>query len=118
MRRVQRVALPKVAARFLTRRQVAADKKRKQRKLDVTADWKSARQAKSMRGVLTSLQTMMGERQRCMYCLDSHGSDIEHFRPKAGYPARMYHWPNLLLCCTECGRMKGNQFPLAGRQRL
>ena len=71
-----------------------------------------------MCGVLTSLQTMMGERQRCMYCLDSHGSAIEHFRPKAAYPARMYHWPNLLLCCTECGRLKGNQFPLAGRQAL
>ena len=118
MRRIQRVALPKVAARFLTGRQAAADEKRKQRKLDVTADWKGARQAKPMRGVLTSLQTMMGERQRCMYCLDSHGSDIEHFRPKMGYPARIYHWPNLLLCCTECGRLKGNQFPLAGRQAL
>ena len=59
-----------------------------------------------------------GLRQRCMYCLDSHGSDIEHFRPKAPYPKSMYQWTNLLLCCTHCGRLTGNQFPLAGRSAL
>ena len=67
---------------------------------------------------MTTLQAMMGPRQRCMYCLDSHGADIEHFRPKAIYPKRMYQWPNLLLCCTECGRFKGNQFPMSGKQAL
>lgn len=118
MRRIQRVALPRAAASYLTRRQAVADLKRQQRKLDVTADWKSARQTKAMSGVLATLQSMVGARQRCMYCLDSHGSDIEHFRPKANFPGRMYQWPNLLLCCAECGRFKGNQFPLAGKRAL
>lgn len=54
-----------------------------------------------------------------MYCLDSHGSDIEHFWPKAVYPERMFVWPNLLLCCTSCGNHKGDQFPKnAGRPLL
>lgn len=26
----------------------------------------------------------------------------------------MFHWPNLLLCCSECGRLKGVVFPLDG----
>jgi uncharacterized protein (TIGR02646 family) len=65
-----------------------------------------------MKLVLVVLQKMMGARQRCMYCLDSHGSDIEHFRPKSKYPEHVFDWLNLLLCCTECGRLKGSQFPL------
>lgn len=56
---------------------------------------------------------MAGDRERCMYCLDSHGTDIEHFWPKSPYPERMFVWPNLLLCCAECGRFKGEKFPLA-----
>lgn len=53
-----------------------------------------------------------------MYCVDSHGADIEHFWPKKPYPERMFHWPNLLLCCTECGRHKGDRFPLLDGQPL
>lgn len=48
-----------------------------------------------------------------MYCVDSHGSDIDHFWPKSTYPGRTFLWSNMLLCCTECGRFKGNQFPLS-----
>jgi uncharacterized protein (TIGR02646 family) len=55
---------------------------------------------------------MAGERERCMYCGDSHGTDIEHFWPKAPYPENMFRWPNMLLCCSECDRFKGGQFPL------
>ena len=118
MRRIQRVILPKVAQSYLSQRQLAADDKQKNGILNILDDWKSARQTKPLKAVVTTLQTMMGLRQRCVYCLDSHGADIEHFRPKAIYPKRMYHWPNLLLCCTECGRFKGNQFPMSGRQAL
>jgi uncharacterized protein (TIGR02646 family) len=64
------------------------------------------------------LKRMIGERERCMYCLDSHGTDIEHFWPKAPYPDRMFQWPNMLLCCTECGRFKGDRFPLSEGQPL
>jgi uncharacterized protein (TIGR02646 family) len=61
---------------------------------------------------------MMGQHQRCMYCVDSHGCDIEHFHPKAAFPHWMYRWANLLLCCTECGRLKGDRFPMQGDQAL
>lgn len=86
--------------------------------LDVDGKWKAARQTKAMKTVLASLQSMMGVRQRCMYCLDSHGSDVEHFRPKSSYPKWMFKWGNLLLCCPECGRIKGSQFPFSGRRPM
>lgn len=118
MRRIQRVILPKVAQSYLIKRQSAANAKHKNGDLAIERDWKSARQTKPLKAVVATLQAMMEPRQRCMYCLDSHGADIEHFRPKAVYPKRMYLWPNLLLCCTECGRFKGNKFPMSGKQAL
>jgi uncharacterized protein (TIGR02646 family) len=114
MRRIQRTALPKATQDYLSKRQSAANEKHKNGALNIENNWKSARQTKSLKAVVATLQAMMGPRQRCMYCLDSHGADIEHFRPKADYPQYMYEWPNLLLCCTECGRFKGSQFPLSG----
>jgi uncharacterized protein (TIGR02646 family) len=71
-----------------------------------------------MKGVQSVLREMMGQRARCMYCLDSHGSDIEHFWPKTPFSERLFKWPNLLLCCGECNGFKGSQFPLQGGQPL
>ncbi len=118
MRRIKRIALDKVAQTYLGRQQTKANAQLNGGTLDVNSKWKSARQTKTMGKVFTTLQSMMGVRQRCMYCLDSHGCDIEHFRPKAKSPKRMFRWRNLLLCCTECGRFKGSQFPMDGRRPL
>jgi uncharacterized protein (TIGR02646 family) len=118
MKRIKRTVLPKVAQQYLDKRQQAVNLKQEKNILDTTADWKAARQTKSMSKVLAALHAMIGQRQRCMYCLDSHGSDIEHFRPKAIYANCMYKWDNLLLCCTHCGRLKGNMFPLSGSSAL
>jgi uncharacterized protein (TIGR02646 family) len=118
MKFLRRTNLPNDAKRYLDKRQQSADKKSQLQKLDTTMDWKSSRQTKSMGKVLGTLHAMTGTRQRCMYCLDSHGSDIEHFWPKALYPERMYQWPNLLLCCTHCGRLKGDKFPLAANSPM
>lgn len=118
MKRIKREALPAEAERYLAKRQKSAIQKHANGTLDTTLDWKGARQTKSMEKVLSTLHAMVGERQRCMYCLDSHGSDIEHFRPKALFHRHMYRWENLLLCCTHCGRIKADQFPMAGRRVL
>ena len=112
MRRVRRQKLPASAADYLQQKQMAADAKERQGNLDVGDAWKAARRNAKMEPVLATLRAMAGGRQRCMYCLDSHGTDIEHFWPKKPYPSRMFLWLNLLLCCTECGRFKGDQFPL------
>jgi uncharacterized protein (TIGR02646 family) len=86
--------------------------------VEITAAWKSARETQTMNAVLGLLQTMTGSRHRCMYCLDSHGSDIDHFRPKAKFPEKMFNWENLVLSCTPCGRYKGDVFPEANSKAL
>lgn len=112
MRPVPRLPLSTAAAQFLDQRQINADQLAAGNELDTTAEWKSARQHRGMQPVLQTLERMAGERKRCMYCLDSSGTDIEHFWPKKRYPERMFRWPNLLVCCTECGRFKRDKFPL------
>ncbi|MBL8483488.1 MAG: hypothetical protein JNJ60_14920 [Rhodocyclaceae bacterium] len=109
MQRVNRPKLPGRAQAYLDGKWQATNGT-----LNIEPAWKSARQTQTMRVVLQTLQNMAGARERCMYCVDSHGSDIEHFWPKGPYPERAFLWPNLLLCCSECGRFKGSQFPLSG----
>lgn len=112
MRRIVRIDLPPATRKALDDRQEKADEKRATGTFDIEKEWKGARQTKPLKTVLSVLKTMAGERQRCMYCDDSHGTDIEHFWPKTPYPERMFRWLNLLLCCTECGRFKGECFPV------
>lgn len=112
MRRIHRLPLPAPTQQAIDQKQADADSKRFAGTLNVDAEWKASRQSQPIKDVLGVLQNMAGNRQRCMYCGDSHGNDIEHFWPKKQYPSRMFRWPNLLLCCTECGRFKGQQFPL------
>jgi len=118
MRKIKRLALTAETVKALNRKQSAANKKKAAGTLNVEATWKSARQTIPVKAALGVLQTMAGNRQRCMYCGDSHGTDIEHFWPKKPYPERMFRWPNMLLCCTECGRFKGDEIPLANNLPL
>ena len=53
--------------------------------------------------------------QRCCWCEDSAGTDIEHIRPKSLYPERTFRWENYLLACAGCNRHKSSRFAvLAG----
>ena len=118
MRRVTRAQLEGDILGKLRQRQAKANRKRADGSLDIEQEWKAARGTRPLKTVFATLKEMMGTRERCMYCLDSHGTDIEHFWPKTPYPEKMFVWPNLLLCCTECGRLKGDRFPLAEDQPL
>lgn len=118
MRRVHRVALPPAAESYLARKQAALDALGANASAAVERSWKSARQTRAITRVVATLRTMAGDRERCMYCVDSHGSDIEHFRPKTPWPSHAFRWANLLLCCTECGRLKGDRFPMRDGQPL
>ncbi|WP_132369671.1 HNH endonuclease [Nocardia alba] len=47
-----------------------------------------------------------------MYCEDSAGTDIEHFRPKSGFPATAFVWNNHLFACSHCNsNEKRDRFP-------
>lgn len=118
MRRVTRPELPQAAQTYLNECQSAANRDLGLGTLNIERKWKTARQSNALGAVLQTLRQMMGARERCMYCVDSHGCDIEHFRPKTRCPQNAFQWPNLLLCCTECGRLKGDQFPMANARPL
>lgn len=118
MRFVKRNSLPPAAVSYLARKQRDLMQRSRITANDVHSIWKLARQTNALTIVLQELQRMMGPRERCMYCLDSHGSDIEHFRPKSKYHSHIFQWKNLLLCCTECGRLKGAQFPVLNKKVL
>ncbi len=119
MRRHRRIDLPPKTAKALDRRNTSVGKKVDfNPAVDATSIWEDSRDTAYMKSVVKVLRTMSEPLHRCMYCGDSHGTDIEHFWPKSMYPGKMFEWLNLLLCCTECGRIKGIQFPLSGNKPL
>ena len=62
------------------------------------------------RGVRGRLVDMCSGAQRCCYCEDSAGDEVEHIRPKELYPDRVFAWENYLLACGQCNRSKGSRF--------
>jgi uncharacterized protein (TIGR02646 family) len=111
MRYIERLPLPPDTVRGLAVRQERVDRLKASGTLEPIKEWDSGRKLKSVKTAHAVLRRMAGETERCMYCQDSHGTDIEHFKPKARFPGTMYHWENMLLCCTECGRFKGEEYP-------
>ncbi|PRX96968.1 HNH endonuclease [Allonocardiopsis opalescens] len=64
------------------------------------ATWKSAAAERGL--VRDRLAEMAAGIQRCMYCGDSLGTDIDHFEPLARTPSRAFDWLNHLLACSHC----------------
>ena len=69
------------------------------------------------RNVHAPLRDLLGEmaagRERCMYCGDNQGTDIDHFEPIDRYPMRTFDWTNHVLACSLCNsHLKGAAFPL------
>jgi hypothetical protein len=83
MRRVIREPLAADVQENLDQRQAEADRKRAAGELRVETEWQNARQTRSLRAVEATLKRMMGERQRCMYCLDSPRAHLD----RQGAPA-------------------------------
>lgn len=107
MRSYERGDLPDDVARYLMQKQAEVDSGK-----DARATWKNARETKTMARVVEALKRMTGARARCMYCEDSRGSDMDHFYPLARYGDKAFFWLNLLWNCTDCGRHKGDRFPV------
>jgi hypothetical protein len=74
------------------------------------AAWRTARAEKA--GIRDHLVKMAPGVQRCMYCGDSLGTDIDHFEPIREFPAGTFAWPNHLLACSYCNsNAKRDLFP-------
>jgi hypothetical protein len=73
--------------------------------------WRSADTER--RGVRTYLEKMAPGIQRCMYCGDNLGTDIDHFEPISSAPVRTFEWLNHLLACSFCNsNQKRDSYPL------
>lgn len=107
MRRIIRVPLTPRAARYLDHKQREVDEGAPPR-----AKWQAARKTRTMAVVATTLKRMSGSRERCMFCGDSQGTDVDHYRPIMKFREETFRWANLLWICANCNRRKGDQFPI------
>jgi hypothetical protein len=62
--------------------------------------WKGA--ASERAGIRDALLSIAAGIERCMYCGDSRGTDIDHFEPINHAPLRTFDWANHLLACSSC----------------
>lgn len=107
---MERKKLPKRVSNYLESKQQKVNVGK-----DVRVEWERARATKTIgESLFGILLRMAGKRERCMFCNDSRGTDIDHFWPKVPYPKKAFHWENMLLVCTGCNRKKGDRMPLDG----
>ena len=118
MKKLTRPLLHKSELAYLRRRRNDASIKLAAGTLNIDNHWASSRQTVSLANIIEKLNNAANIRQRCMYCLDSHGSDVDHFYPKSKYKLSAYSWRNFVINCTACGRLKGSNFPMVGRRPL
>lgn len=118
MRQLRRIELPGPVLDALdsygTRlvRLVAQERRKKSPSVGkvVEAAWRARRRGKALKAVELALRAMASGIERCMYCEDGQGCDVEHFRPKVPTPAGTFAWANLLWICTICNRQKNSAF--------
>jgi uncharacterized protein (TIGR02646 family) len=109
MKRIRRLPLSSKTLTFLKQRTAkvgtAADPSAEAKRL-----WE--RKGKAFEEIRQALKAMASGIERCMYCEDSAGTDIEHFWPKTDYPLLAFDWDNYLIACSGCNsNYKRTQFP-------
>lgn len=117
MIRLERISLPAATTIQLgeyteaIRRQ---DTERERRALAAEL-WAGSTTRRRVRPALTAaLAEMAPGHERCMYCGDGQGTDVDHFEPKSRAPLRTFDWLNHLLACSFCNsKEKGDRFPVA-----
>jgi len=107
MRSIVRLELDAGVLKYLERRatEIAAG-------ADIERTWKYACRTKTMGRARSLLRRMAGGCERCMYCEDSRGTEIDHYRSKKRFKEFAFIWENMLYLCGGCNRQKGENFPL------
>ena len=73
---------------------------------------------RTFRKVRESLTSMCSGAQRCVYCEDSVGDEVEHIQPKDLYPCLVFVWTNYVYACGRCNGGKSNKFAVISGTRL
>ena len=71
---------------------------------------RNTRSNSTFRAVRSSLSLMCAGAQRCVYCEDSVGDEVEHIKPKDLYPGDVFCWQNYVYACGPCNGGKNNKF--------
>lgn len=81
--------------------------------------WKHTTVRRHVHTVLShTLADMAPGIERCMYCGDNQGTDIDHFEPLSRAPLRTFDWGNHLLACSLCNsHQKRESFPVDAEGR-
>lgn len=66
--------------------------------------------------VKETLRKMCAPLERCNYCEDSCGDEVEHIQPKNLYPELTFVWDNHLLACGPCNSPKRNKYAVFNAQ--
>jgi len=91
---------------------------RRERAARARALWKAAQKTAALKAVKRTLRRMASGLGRCMYCEDSAGATIDHFRPLARYPHLAFRWKNHFHACSFCNsNQKRDQFPVDAARR-
>lgn len=101
MRRVHRLALNWESRQKLAAKQAQCSDAPTARRV-----WKNFRDSNAGEVVVGVLTAMAGSTQRCYYCGDSRGADVDHFIPIDDDWSEAFTWPNLQLACPPCNRQK------------
>ncbi len=64
---------------------------------------------KTFAAVRETLARMCSGAQRCVYCEDSAGVEVEHLKPKAFYPQLVFVFENYVFGCGRCNKIKSNR---------
>jgi HNH endonuclease len=81
-------------------------------------EWTRFRGTVDGKAIVDVLKTMSGPGERCFFCADSRGTDIDHYNPIASSFRLTFSWPNLLLVCAACNRAKSTQPPIRDGVRI
>ncbi|MCP4153011.1 MAG: hypothetical protein GY757_35085 [bacterium] len=114
MRKLKRQTLSSRSLKVLKQRtaKVTAKTTKDEKVKEVERLWGS-KNNKTFEEIKSKLLQMASGIERCMYCEDSAGTDIEHFKPKSTYPLSAFDWENYLIACSACNsNYKRTQFPL------
>lgn len=111
MRRLRRGTLPERVLEELTRFQGELNvgiKRRRKKTAFVDERWRAHRKTVALACVQATLRAMASGLERCMFCEDSRGCDIEHREPRSRAPSKTFEWENLLWACAACNRAKAS----------
>jgi uncharacterized protein (TIGR02646 family) len=75
---------------------------------EIERQWNNFRRRKAGQEVWTALASAF--HTKCVFCERISAKTVDHYRPKERYPKKMFRWNNLLLCCSDCNRVKGDVF--------